>query len=135
MAFWWHSGGMDAQTVTGTHAATARMDIHEVARQLNSHLGPTLVAALAGTPDRKLPIRWAKADGPTPGPNYTRRLQLAHRAWTHVAGAEGDHVARAWFLGANPALAETTPLTAIRGDRGEDLMLAVKVIVEDTPDT
>jgi len=56
---------MGAGTVTGTHAATARMDIHEVARQLHSHLGPTLVAALAGTPDRKLPIRWAKSDGPT----------------------------------------------------------------------
>jgi len=65
-----------------------------------------------------LPIRWAKADGPTPGPGYTRRLQLAYRAWTHVAGAEGDHVARAWFLGGNPVLGETTPLTAIRTDRG-----------------
>jgi len=26
-------------------------------------------------------------------------------------------------------------LTAIRNDRGEDLMLAVKVLLEDTPDT
>jgi len=42
-------------TVTGTHAATERMDSHEVVRQLNSHLGPTLVASLAGTPGRKLP--------------------------------------------------------------------------------
>jgi len=32
-------------------------------------------------------------------------------------------------------LVETTPLTAIRTDRGEELMLAVKVLVEDTPDT
>ncbi len=135
VAFGWHSGGMDSVTVTGAHAATARMDIHEVARQLNSHLGPTLVAALAGTPDRKLPIRWAKSNGPTPGPAYSRRLQLAHRAWTHTAGAEGEHVARSWFIGANPVLHEATPLTAIRNDRGEDLMLAVKVLLEDTPDT
>jgi hypothetical protein len=63
---------MDSGTVTGAHAATARMDIHEVARQLNSHLGATLVAALAGTPDHKLPIRWAKSDGPTPGVAYSR---------------------------------------------------------------
>jgi hypothetical protein len=124
---------MDAQMVTGVHAATARMNIHEVARQLNNHLGPTLVAVLTGTPDRKLPIRWAKADGPVPGPAYARRLQLAHRAWTHVAGAEGDHVARAWFIGANPTLGETTPLTATRNDRSEELMLAVKALLEDTP--
>ncbi len=50
------------------------MDIHDVVRQLNSHLGPTLVAALAGSPDRKLPIRWAKSNGPTPEPAYSRRL-------------------------------------------------------------
>ena len=78
------------------------MDIHEVARQLNSHLGATLVAALAGTPDHKLPIRWAKSDGPTPGPAHSRQLQLAHRARTHTAGTEGEHVARSWFIGADP---------------------------------
>jgi len=48
-------------TVTGTHAATARMDIHELARQLHSHLGPTLVAALAGTP-----IVSCRSAGPSP---------------------------------------------------------------------
>jgi len=36
---------------------------------------------------------------------------------------------------ANPVLQETTPLTAFRNDRGDDLMLAVKVLLEDTPDT
>jgi len=53
----------------------------------------------------------------------------------HTAGAEGEHLARSWFIGANPVLHEATPLTAIRNDRGEDLMLAVKVLLEDTPDT
>jgi len=59
----------------------------------------------------------------------------SRRAWTHTAGAEGEHVARFWFIGANPVLQETTPLTAFRNDRGDDLMLAVKVLLEDTPDT
>ncbi len=59
--FWWHARGMGVGTVTGTHAATARMDIHEVARQLHSHLGPTLVAALAGTP-----IVSCRSAGPSP---------------------------------------------------------------------
>jgi len=78
---------------------TARMDIHEVARQLNSHLGPTLVAALAGTPDRKSPIRWAKSDGPTRGLSTPVGGHPSRRAWTHTAGAEGEHVARFWFIG------------------------------------
>jgi len=93
------------------------------------------VYAASGSRRAARPIRWAKSDGPTPGPAYSRRPQLAHRAWTHTAGAEGEHVARSWFIGANPVLHEATPLTAIRNDRGEDLMLAVKVLLEDTPDT
>jgi len=75
---------------------------------------------------RKLPLRWAKSDGPTPGVAYSRSLHFTHRAWTPAAGAEGEHVARSWFIVANPVLPETTPLTAIRNDRGADLMLAVK---------
>lgn len=39
------------------HGGTLRMSIHDVTRQLNAGLGPTLVAALTGTRDRKLPIR------------------------------------------------------------------------------
>lgn len=126
---------MSSVSMVGAHRATARMDIHEVVRQLNGHLGATLVAALAGTPDRKLPIRWVKSDGPVPGPSYQRRLQLAHRAWAQVADAEGDQVARSWFIGGNPMLDEATPLTAIREDWAVELMAAVTAFVEDAPDT
>ncbi|MHB1475468.1 MAG: hypothetical protein ACYCV4_17960 [Dermatophilaceae bacterium] len=122
-------------TAVGTHAATARMDIHEVVRQLNTHLGPTLIAALAGTRDRKLPIRWAKPDGPTPGTDYQRRLQVAHRLWTLVAGTESDHVARSWFIAANPLLEEDTPITAIREDRRKQVVAAATAFVEDQPAT
>jgi hypothetical protein len=109
------------------------MDVHEVARQLNAHLGATLTAALAGTPDRKLPIRWAKTDGPQPGPDYERRLRLARRLWSEIAGAEGDHVARAWFVGGNPLLDEDTPITAIRKDRAKQVVAAKEAFIEDQP--
>jgi hypothetical protein len=124
-----------ATMTAGIHAATARMDIHEVVRQLNTHLGPTLVAAVAGTRDRKLPIRWAKSTGPRPGADYQRRLQVAHRLWTSVAGAESDQVARSWFIGANPLLGEDTPITAIREDRSKQVVAAAAAFVEDQPAT
>ncbi|MCU1637057.1 MAG: hypothetical protein JWQ68_2296 [Cryobacterium sp.] len=41
-------------------------DIHDIVRELNAALGPTLVPGLSGSKDRRLPIRWAKADGPEP---------------------------------------------------------------------
>ncbi len=113
---------------------TAHLDIHEVVRRLNAHLGATLVAALSGSKDRKLPYRWAKTDGPTPGPDFERRLRLAHRAWRQLADADNDNLARAWFIGANPFLSEDTPLTAIREDRGREVMNAVTAMTDDRQD-
>jgi len=125
---------MSTTTITTTHSNTARMDVHEMARQLNSHLGPTLVAALTGATDKGQAIRWAKPDGPEPRPDAARRLQLAHRVWTHIAVAENEHTARAWFIGGNPLLGEDTPLTAIREDRAREVMAAVRALLEDQPD-
>jgi hypothetical protein len=93
------------------------MDIHELVRQLNSHLGATLVATLAGVSDRKLPYRWAKDDGPTPGDEAQSRLQVAHRIWLRLAEQESDHVARAWFIGANPLLDEVPPVMTLRAGK------------------
>ncbi len=123
---------MSASTVVDKHGGTIRMGIHEVARQLNAGLGPTLVAALTGTKDRKLPIRWAHTGGPEPGPDFRRRLLLAHRVWTQIAQEETADVARAWFIGANPFLDEDTPLTAIREDRARPVVAAVTAFVEDS---
>ena len=119
---------------TGLHAQTARMDIHQLVRELNAALGPTLVATLSGSKDRKLPIKWAKADGPTPSPTFQARLQAAHRAWSMISSGEGEHVARAWFIGGNPTLGESTPISAIRDDRRAELSRAVTVFLRGDAD-
>lgn len=118
-------------SVSTAHAETARLDIHELVRQLNSHLGPTLVAVAAGVKDRKLPNKWAKADGPQPGAERYARLLYTHRTWSLVSAAEGDHVARAWFIGANPLLDEITPIEAIRNDLRREVSAAASAFIED----
>ena len=96
------------------HRVTIRLNIHEIVSQLNTHLGATLVATLAGVSDRKLPYRWAKPDGPIPGDSALQRLQTAHRIWHVLSTNEPDQVVRAWFIGANPLLDETPPVMALR---------------------
>src|SRR5690606_30464490 len=123
---------MNAGTITGTHAETTRMDIHEVARQLVANLGPTLVATLANVKDRKLPNRWAKADGTTPRPENEARLRTAHRAWSAISLAEGPSIARSWFIGANPRLQETAPMFALRDDRHAEVLAAAAAFAEGT---
>lgn len=118
---------------TGTQFGRAtRLDIRELVRELNAALGPTLVAAATGSKDRKLPIKWAKDDGPRPGNDFERRLRLMSRTWSTVAAHEGAHVARAWFIGANPFLGERTPLTAIRNDDAAEIGRAVESFLDDS---
>ncbi|MFV1356212.1 hypothetical protein [Mycolicibacterium fortuitum] len=93
---------------------TIKMDTPELVRQLNSHLGPTLVAFLAGVRDKKLPHKWAKVDGPTPRDEALARLLMAHRVWAKVSTAENDSIARTWFIGANPRLGEVSPAAKLR---------------------
>lgn len=123
-------------TIIAGHEITARMDIHELVRRLNLHLGPLLVATLAGSKDPKLPYKWAKPDGKgvTPGPTFQKRLQLAHRIWLSLADAEGEAIARSWFIGGNPFLSEDTPLTAIREDRHKEVLDAATAFLEDRQD-
>jgi len=116
------------------HEQTTRLDRHELVRQLISHLGPTLVATLANVRDRKLPHKWAQADGPMPRDESYSRLQAAHRAWKMISNAESDSVARAWFIGANPRLGEEAPVMCLRTGDLQGVLSAAKAFVEGTDD-
>ncbi|RFA16301.1 hypothetical protein B7R21_02685 [Subtercola boreus] len=125
---------MTRLTSTGQHASTARMDSHQIAAEMVGALGPTLVAAMTGSKDRKLPSKWARPDGPTPSTDFLRRLQFGHRTWKRIEGEEGAHVARQWFIGGNPLLGEVTPLTAIREDRLREVSVALDGFLSSAAD-
>lgn len=116
---------MAISTDIGTHQDTTKLDLDQIVQHLNTHLGPTLVALLAGVKDRKLPGKWAsKAVQPRPGAE--KRLLAAHRAWVDIATSETDHIARAWFIGANPHLDEDSPIEALREGRVKEVLSAKK---------
>lgn len=117
--------------IGAAHGGTARLGLREIVRQLNSALGATLVAALAGSKDPKISYRWARTDGPQPRPEAQARLQLAQRTWTAVSCVEGEHVARLWFVGANPRLGEISPLEAIKDMRATEVITAATTMTED----
>lgn len=123
---------MNIATTTGTaHARTARLGIREIVRRLNASLGATLVAALAGSKDRKISYKWAQQDGPTPNASAVKRLQFAYAQWILVSDAEGEHVARMWFIGANPWLDHDSPIDAIRADKYRETASAAAAMVDD----
>jgi len=131
---------VDAATKTGTdqqralregHRATLRMSHQEVVKQLVERLGPTLVAALADVRDSKLPYKWMKSDGPRPGDGALSRLNAALRAWNLIANWEDEHVARAWFIGANPDLGELSPIMELRSGATDRVLAAAQHFVEE----
>ena len=116
------------------HEQAVRLNPHELVRQLNSHLGPTLTATLANVRDRKLPHKWAKPDGPEPRDDSLARLQVAHRVWSLISAADNDSVARAWFIGANPRLDEVAPVMKLREGELQAVLSAAVAFVEGADD-
>lgn len=49
-----------------------------------------------------------------------------------MAEAEGEHVARVWFLGANPWLDYDTPVNAIREGHLKDAANAARALIDDS---
>lgn len=123
---------MSIATITGAaHAKAARVDIREITRRLNAALGATLVSALAGSKDMKISYKWAQQDGPSPKPESMRRLQFAYAQWIAISEAEGEHVARMWFIGSNPWLDQDSPVDAIRENRFKETAAAAIAMIDD----
>lgn len=119
-------------TRNAAYQRTIRLDIREVTRRMNAALGGTLVSALAGSKDAKASHKWAKEGGPQPRPEAVKKLAFAYEQWQKVSDVEGEHVARVWFIGANPWLDYDTPVNAIREDRLKEVARAAQALVDDS---
>jgi hypothetical protein len=120
-----------ATTNHNSHAASANINVREIARRLNGALGATLVASLAGNKDPKISYGWELVDGPEPDNEAMRRLQFAHAQWLTITASEGEQVGRTWFIGSNPLLDQDTPVDAIRENRFKEVAAAAAAMVED----
>lgn len=117
---------------TQAHADAMRKELHELVAELVAELGPTAVQAMTGSRDRSAPAGWARKGGPTPRQPKQEQLRLGYRVWTMLRDSEGPRVAAAWMTGANPRLAEDTPLTAIRDKRTGDVIGAAEAFIIGT---
>ncbi|MBE0011021.1 hypothetical protein DXT87_14685 [Arthrobacter sp. AET 35A] len=121
---------MSIDTTVGTAAVrTNELGIREIVRRLNNGIGPTLVAGLTGSRDRRISHKWAKDDGPEPNQAAVRRLMSAIRLWTELSDAHGEHITRLWFIGSNPWLDEDSPVEAIMEDRFKEVRVAANAML------
>jgi hypothetical protein len=119
-----------AVTNKAVYAQAVRLPTPAMVRELLDHLGPTVVAALAGVRDRTQPYRWAIDDGPRPRIASLSRLQVAYRVWCTIVDSDGVNVARAWLVGANPLFGEREPYLVIRDGLFSDVLAAAEEFVD-----
>lgn len=129
-----YDGAMVASTIVKLHRETSRYEPHELVRELNAYLGPTLVSALAGARSRAQAHEWAKPNGSVPRDAAWNRLQFAFQIWHTVEEAEGAAVTRRWFIGGNPLLSEQSPVIAIRDDRHAEVRRAAQAFLDGDVD-
>ncbi|MGN6405927.1 hypothetical protein [Sinomonas sp.] len=123
---------MEAAARNDIYLDATRMNFHDLVRELNENVGATVVQTMAGVKTRTSPYKWAKPDGPVPGPEVESRLRLGYRVWKTLASAEGRNVALAWLMGSNPRLDEDLPVLYIQQQRTREVIGAAEAFVDDT---
>lgn len=107
--------------------------VADKARYLVNRLGPTLVAAGIGFRNRKVISEVSENLDEAFSDEQKKRVNVMYEIWNKVSKSEGDDLARAWFIGANPWLNDESAVSSIREDRFSQVRAAAQAMVDDTP--
>ncbi|EFF93072.1 MULTISPECIES: hypothetical protein [Streptomyces] len=107
------------------HRDTAELGIPEIARFLQEQFSQRTVAYVAGIEDAKQVGRWCRGQN-NPRFDSEFRLRTAFQVFRYIEECENRHVARAWMMGMNPQLEDSSPLQAIADDHFKEVMAAAR---------
>ena len=106
--------GLSADTARArAHQSGVTLPIQLVAAELSRVLGRELVGIIADKEDRTV-RRWLAGDS-RPSGATAARLRDTYQIVELLRSEEGDHTIRAWFMGMNPQLDDSSPTVRIRG--------------------
>lgn len=95
------------------HSEAVRTQWVEVVASLNEHLGNSIVALMAGVTPETV-SRWSHKDHKSrPKPDSERKLRDAFAVFAELVKVDSPHTVRAWFIGSNPYLGDTSPAEMI----------------------
>lgn len=112
------------------HRSASSASIQEVARLLQEVLSRRLTAYIAGVRDAKTVTRWAAGEvSEIRDYEIERRLRTAYEITHLLLAVESPQTVRAWFIGLNPELDDTSPAEAINEGRPRDALLAARAFM------
>lgn len=119
--------------VTDAHRQATTAPLDTVAHTLQNVLSRRLTAVIVGVKDTKTIGRWADgASDEIRGEDKERRLRTAYQIVVFLLGAANSpQTVKAWFIGLNPQLGDTSPAEAIRDDRLQEALIAARAFAAD----
>ena len=109
------------------HQSGVTLPIQLVAAELSRVLGRELVGIIADKEDRTV-RRWLAGDS-RPSGATAARLRDTYQIVELLRSEEGDHTIRAWFMGMNPQLDDSSPAEVLEEGRVRDVMLAARAFL------
>lgn len=116
---------MGSRTSTA-HRSAVTQSTQDIARFLVNNLGASLTAHIAGV-DRRTISRWA--EGSAARADGEKNLRAAFQVFQLIQTTDAPHTVRAWFMGMNPQLEDTSPAEALAEGLHREVMAAARAFV------
>lgn len=122
--------GHDMSQAIEAHRKAINSSLEEMASNLVKVLGRVLVAGIVGVRNPKTVSRWANGDVESVRDRYSEeRVMALHQIVTFLQEYEGDETIRAFMVGMNPTLDDSSPAWQVKEGNYADVMGAAKVLV------
>jgi hypothetical protein len=109
------------------HRQATIAPVSEVAGVLQELLSRRLTAFIAGVNDGKTVTRWASGEVETIRDHeMEQRLRTTFEISQLLLNSDGPRTVKAWFIGLNPRLGDTSPAEAIREGRLRETLAAAR---------
>lgn len=110
------------------HRNMVGSSVADMACVLQEMLSRRLTAYVAGVKDGKSVTRWANGETDIRFESE-QRLRAAYEIAQMLSSFESPATVRAWFVGLNPQLEDTSPAEAIHDGRLQDAMSAARAFI------
>jgi hypothetical protein len=114
--------------VKAAHRQAITTPLADIADFLQDVLGSRLVAYTAGVKDTKTVTRWAHGEAEA-RQDSEGRLRTAYEIAYLLKEFDSPRVVKAWFIGLNPQLDDTSPAEAIHDGRLKDTLAAARAFI------
>jgi hypothetical protein len=114
--------------VEQAHRQATKAPIADVANYLQDLLSRRLVAYIANVKDAKTVSRWANGEVEA-REESEKRLRTAYEIAHLLVEFDSPRVVKAWFIGLNPQLSDTSPAEAIHDGQLKDALAAARAFM------